>query len=211
MSRPAPIVFLGPSLSVREASAILPADYREPLRRGDLDAIAAPATVLVIDGILDEDQRLPTAEARDALDRGIELHGAASTGALLAIALAGHGMKGAGRVFEFLRDFPGDPENLVVLLQAGSRPYPLTVPLINVVLAHRDECDDRDAHDALLGCLAAIPLPERTWEGIEAAVRKAGLSMPPSVRCADAKGEDARALLASIRMPHARVRKSRHR
>ncbi|MFA7505345.1 MAG: TfuA-like protein [Burkholderiaceae bacterium] len=195
-----PIVFLGPSLSVREARGILPAaDYRPPLRRGDLDAIDRPASVLVIDGLLAPDQRLPVSEARAALRRGLELHGASSTGALLALELADHGMRGSGRVFEFLRDFPGQRENLVALLHAGPQFHPLTVPLINVVLGHGDEHPGREALDALAGCLAGIPLHERSWETIETVMREAGFSIPPSIRFADAKGEDARTLLASIR------------
>ena len=39
------VVFLGPSLPLAEARSLLTADYRPPLRRGDLDAIAAPAVV----------------------------------------------------------------------------------------------------------------------------------------------------------------------
>ena len=43
-----PIVFLGPSLERARASCILQADYRPPVKRGDLDALQGPATVAII-------------------------------------------------------------------------------------------------------------------------------------------------------------------
>lgn len=196
----APIVFLGPSLAPAQARAILSADYRPPLRRGDLDAIGHPATVLVIDGLLDEEWRLPAAEAVAALQRGLELHGASSTGALLAIELAQDGMRGSGRVFELLRDFPGQRENLVAVLQAGTPPRALTVPLVDVVLGYADARPgtSRETLRALVACLAGIALHERSWETIEATMGRAGFVIPASIRSVDAKGEDARALLSGF-------------
>jgi hypothetical protein len=47
---PRPVVFLGPSLPRPVAEAILEADYRPPVRRGDLDDVGQARTVLLIDG-----------------------------------------------------------------------------------------------------------------------------------------------------------------
>src|SRR3569833_3101571 len=79
-----PVVFHGPSLPLAEAHSLPAANYRPPLRRGDLDAIAAPAVVAVVDGVLEPEARLPPEEARRAAERGLCLFGAASVGALLA-------------------------------------------------------------------------------------------------------------------------------
>lgn len=192
-----PIVFLGLSLSVDEAREILGAEYRGPIRKGDLDAIAAPATVVIIDGVLDENKRLPTSEALEALRRGVALYGASSTGALLAVDLARDGMEGFGRVFDFLRWFPDDKQDLVALLYVEGDDQPVTVPLINIVLA----CQDIGSSEvgALMRTLVSIPLHDRTWDSINSALSKVGFSLPRAIRKTDAKRDDARALLAWLR------------
>src|SRR5580700_9812280 len=49
-----PIVFLGPSLPQEEALRIVKAEYRPPIRRGDLDGIPAGSIVAIIDGVFDQ-------------------------------------------------------------------------------------------------------------------------------------------------------------
>lgn len=115
-----PTVFLGLSLRAEEACEILAADYRRPIRVGNLDQISPPAEVVIIDGVLDSEKRLPTSEAEHALQRGLNLYGAASTGALLAPELQSAGMIGFGRVFDFLTLVPGNCDDLVALLSTGS-------------------------------------------------------------------------------------------
>jgi len=194
-----PVVFLGLSLREEEACEILPAEYRGPVRKGDLDAISAPATVVIVDGVLDDDERLPVSEASSALRRGVELYGTSSTGALLAVKLAEVGMKGFGRVFDFLRRSSGDRENLVAALYVPPENQPLTVPLISIILACRDAGFDSAQLDALMQALVSIPLAERTWETIESTLSEAGFHLPETVRASDAKKADARALLALLR------------
>ena len=193
-----PVVFLGPSLSVEEAREILSAEYRGPIRKGDLDAIAAPATVVIVDGVLDDDKRLPASEALEALRRGIKLYGTSSTGALLAAELAWHGMKGFGRVFDLLRRSSCDREELVALLYVEPDYQPVTVPLINFALAVRDIGYETTQIDALMRTLLSIPLHGRTWDTIENRLSEAGLHLPETVRATNAKKDDARALLALL-------------
>lgn len=95
-----PLVFIGPSLTHRECSQLLHADFLPPARRGSLNSIDPGRAVAVIDGELPPDDFLPDCEISDALDRGVTLYGAASVGALHASAFANQGMHGVGWVYD---------------------------------------------------------------------------------------------------------------
>ena len=82
-----PIVFLGPSLARDAARTILEADFRPPLRTGDLDYFSASDTILIVDGEFGSTTALSPAEVQRAADRGVTFLGAASTGAMLAAQL----------------------------------------------------------------------------------------------------------------------------
>jgi hypothetical protein len=94
-----PLVFIGPSLSPRECSQLLHADFLPPARKGVLNSVAPGHVVAVIDGELPPDDFLPDCEVSDALDRRVTLYGAASVGALHAAAFADQGMHGVGWVY----------------------------------------------------------------------------------------------------------------
>ena len=84
-------VFLGPSLALEEARACLDATYLPPARRGDLRAAAEAhgATRLVLlDGYFEQVPSVWHKEILWALDRRLEVWGAASMGALRAAELA---------------------------------------------------------------------------------------------------------------------------
>jgi len=95
-----PLVFVGPSLSHRECSRLLHAEFLPPARRGSLNSIAPGRVVAIIDGELPPDDFLPDCEVSDALDRRVTLYGAASVGALHASAFVKQGMRGVGWVYE---------------------------------------------------------------------------------------------------------------
>ena len=79
-------VFLGPSLPLDQAKAILPdAEFRPPIKRDDLTAIPAGSIVRMIDRLAvvsDQSRRV----SRDAIDHGVHAYDAASMGALRAVA-----------------------------------------------------------------------------------------------------------------------------
>src|SRR5690606_23801939 len=133
-----PIVFLGLSLDADSAGNILMADYRPPIRLGDLDGISPPQMVVIIDGILNKDERIQVDEVRKSIHRGNSLFGVSSTGALLAIDLRSDGMVGYGRVFSFLRQYEGDREDLIAMIYYPGMNGANSVPLINVVLEYQD-------------------------------------------------------------------------
>ena len=160
-----PIIFLGPSLSRGEAEQILDADYRPPLRAGDLDSVRTRSVIGVVDGVLEKTSRIPAVEVRRAMDRGIRFFGSASTGALLAIEIDAAGFVGMGEVFSFLKEYRGNREELVISLYAEHDNTILTVPLINAVLALA-HVSQLKAH-ALAASLCQIPLENRMWDRIE--------------------------------------------
>lgn len=62
------IVFLGPSLSLERAKAVLPdADFRPPIRRDDLMGIHAGSIVGIIDGLFGESLVVSPGEIRTPL------------------------------------------------------------------------------------------------------------------------------------------------
>lgn len=193
-----PIVFLGLSLAAAEARQIFDADYRGPVVQGDLDAIAFPALLVIIDGILDGDQRLPRAEVVRALDRGLVIHGVSSLGAVLAVELEHKGLRGAGRIYEVLRGLDTDLVNLIMALYTADQLRPLTIPLINAVVCCWEQGINSENLDAVVHELSRIPLDVRNWERIEATAAHAGMKLPATARCMDIKREDAIHLLQAL-------------
>jgi ribosomal protein S12 methylthiotransferase accessory factor len=211
-------VFLGPSLPSTEARSLLAADYRPPLRRGDLDAIAAPAVVAVVDGVLEPEARLPPEEARRAAGRGLRLFGAASVGALIAADPSIPGsVAGVGRVFRLLRRGRARAED-VALLYAPHDLRPLTVPVVDVLCrldaAVASGRVPPGAAAAALAALRALPLEDRAPAAVARLLRhhlgptSPGLGDPPG---SGAKAADARRLLRILRALLVRARGPAHR
>src|SRR5262245_47591797 len=97
-----PIVFVGPSIPVALARRTLPhAEYRPPIRRGDLEHLSAGRLVGIIDGVFAQTLAISPGEIREAIDRGVIIYGAASMGALRAAEIPR--VIGVGRIFEMYR------------------------------------------------------------------------------------------------------------
>lgn len=99
-------VFLGPSLPRPEADRILAADYRPPVRQGDLYRLMRqrrPQTIAIIDGYFQEVPSVWHKEILWALDQDVPVYGAASMGALRAAELDRYGMIGFGKIYEAYR------------------------------------------------------------------------------------------------------------
>lgn len=112
-----PTVFLGPSLPLREAQNLIQADFRPPIRQGDVYRVVRerrPRAIGIVDGYFQEVPSVWHKEILWAIDQGVAVFGAASMGALRAAELERFGMRGVGRVFEAFRDGvyrPYDTEN----------------------------------------------------------------------------------------------------
>jgi hypothetical protein len=131
MGNEPPIVYLGPSLSLDSARHLLAADYRPPVRRGDLPERYG-GTVIIIDGEFRQSLAVSPNEILRLLDRGTRVLGAASMGALRAVELGPFGMIGVGWVYDAYRcgRIQADDEVAVTYAIDGFRC--LTVPLVNV-------------------------------------------------------------------------------
>lgn len=96
------IVFTGPSLSINEALTILDADYKPPVKRGDiLEALKhSPDVIVIIDGVFHQQPAVSHREILEAMNRGITVVGSSSMGALRASELDELGMIGIGYVYK---------------------------------------------------------------------------------------------------------------
>ena len=101
------LIFLGPTLPVATAQAVLPeASYRPPIRRGDLIRALneRPAIIGIVDGQFLQSLAVSPLEIFAALRAGTIVLGAASMGALRAVEMAPFGMIGVGTIFRWFRD-----------------------------------------------------------------------------------------------------------
>jgi hypothetical protein len=102
------VVFLGPSLSAREARGMLPeATILPPARQGDIYHAARdyrPRAIALIDGGF---ATVPAVWHREILwamaEAGVRIYGAASMGALRAAELDAYGMVGIGKIYQSYR------------------------------------------------------------------------------------------------------------
>jgi hypothetical protein len=107
------VVFLGPTLPMQDAAALLDATFLPPARQGDVfRAVRAyrPRAIGLIDGVFLDVPAVWHREILWALSQGTHVFGAASMGALRAAELAAFGMRGVGVIFEAYRAgvWPGD-------------------------------------------------------------------------------------------------------
>ena len=126
-----PIVYLGPSLPLADAKELLDADYRPPVKRGDLPE-RHDGTVVIIDGEFGQSLSVSPNEILRLLDNGTRVVGAASMGALRAAELHRYGMEGCGWIFDGYRSGRFDGDDEVAVTYSPYNLEPLTVPLVNV-------------------------------------------------------------------------------
>ena len=206
---PRPVVFLGPSLPLAEARALLDAEFRPPIRRGDLGAIGPDRPVVILDGEFDQSFSVAPSEIFATLDAGGSVVGAASMGALRAAELADPRMIGLGAIYEAYRSGRIEGDDEVALAYCPFSFGPLTVPLVSL----RFWLDALEAHGLIAPAGRAALLrrarrifyadrtPDRLASFLEAAlgagrldeIRRAGLGEIP-----DAKAADVRLALSAI-------------
>ena len=126
-----PLVYLGPTLPVEEARRTLDAEYRPPVRRGDLPD-RYDGTVVIVDGEFGQSLSVSPNEILHLLDTGTRVIGASSMGALRAAELCRYGMEGHGWVFDAYRSGRIIADDEVALSYSPFDLRPITVPLVNV-------------------------------------------------------------------------------
>ena len=100
------IIFIGLSIFEEEEKTIIDAEFRPPVRRGDvLKAINDGADIIgIIDGVFHQSPAVAHKEIMKALDKGITVVGGCSMGALRASELDDLGMIGVGEIYKMYRN-----------------------------------------------------------------------------------------------------------
>ncbi|MDW5562548.1 MAG: TfuA-related McrA-glycine thioamidation protein [Methanomassiliicoccus sp.] len=160
---------MGPSLELERAREILDADYRPPVKRGDLMALPPEVdTVGIIDGVLLTDAAVGHREILSLLDRGVKVYGASSMGALRAAELSDLGMIGIGRIFAEYASGRINGDDEVVLAYDPFSQRALSEPLINLRLnlEAAAECGiiSTDSVESLIASLKHTYYPKRTYD-----------------------------------------------
>jgi len=209
------VVFLGPSLPIREAHALLPsADICPPVSQGDVfRAVQSGArTIGIIDGYFERVPAVWHKEILWAMNRGAHVFGAASMGALRAAELHPFGMVGIGAVFEAFRDgVLEDDDEVTVAHGPAEIGYPQTsVAMVDIRAtldaAVADGVLSTPTQDALIHLAKQTYYPFRSYDALVINAIEAGLPAAeiaalkawlPSGRV-HRKATDARALLNAL-------------
>ncbi|MBA2544317.1 MAG: hypothetical protein H0V17_32030, partial [Deltaproteobacteria bacterium] len=190
------IVFVGPSLPGAEVSRLLPgAIVAPPVAFGDVLAIALATKrarpritrIAIIDGYFERMAAVWHKEITFALERGIEVWGAASMGALRAAELASCGMVGVGEIYRAFAkgELIADDEVAVAHLP-GDRGYrAVSDALVSLRdgIARAPMLTGRSRR-ALVELARARFYRERTWATLYADARAAGVPAKQLTRLA---------------------------
>lgn len=204
----ATLVFVGPTLPAAEVRARLPAaELHPPVAAFDVLRLLEkrrPARLAIIDGYFERMAAVWHKELLLAIERGVEVWGAASMGALRAAELAAHGMRGAGAIY---RDYArgrlvADAEVAVAHLPREGGYLPLSVPMVNVrdavARARRDGVLTAREATALVRAATPVPYWDRRWEDLDGALAEPARTRFAAWRARvrpDRKADDARELL----------------
>jgi TfuA protein len=205
------IVFLGPSLEIREAEKILSARYLPPAKRGDLlAAVNNGATFIgLIDGVFHQESAVAHREILSAVRKGVRVVGASSMGALRAAEMDTLGMVGIGKIYRMYKSGELESDDEVALVFDPSSGLALSEPLINIRFtlkrAEQEGIIDRAVYEALLASARSLFYPNRTYrtivaqagDSVDDRTRGRFLEWVETGRC-DQKREDAIAALEYI-------------
>ena len=127
-----PIDYLVPSSPLAEARAILEADYRPPVKGGDLSALQDAELVGIIDGVFLQNCSVGHREILALIQRGVRVVGGGSMGALRAAEMRQYGMVGVGRIFEMYASGRIEGDDEVALVFDPESMEPLSEPMVNL-------------------------------------------------------------------------------
>jgi hypothetical protein len=204
------VVFVGPTLPTAEVLALLPdATIAPPVSFGDVLRLAQGKRIrriAIIDGYFERMAAVWHKEIVFALERGIEVWGAASMGALRAAELRSVGMIGVGAIYRaFARgELTADDEVAVAHLPAEHGYRAVSDALVNLRegIANAPGLTVR-TRATLLELARTRFYRERSWAMLIADAREAGVPAKQLDRLAaqpkpDRKAADARMLLRKL-------------
>ena len=129
-------VFLGPTLTEKEARAELDAVYLPPAAAGDVYRLwrRRPRAIGIVDGYFERVPAVWHKEIMWVMERGVHVFGGAGLGALRAAELGGFGMRGVGWVYQAFRDGTLDRDDEVAVRHAaaGQGYRPLSEAMVNI-------------------------------------------------------------------------------
>jgi hypothetical protein len=177
------VVFLGPSLPVAAARAVLDATYLPPCRMGDVFVAAQgkPKAIVIIDGYFEQTPAVWHKEILHAMAQGIVVFGGSSMGALRAAELRDFGMVGVGRVFEdYASGVLEDDDEVAVQHLPQEAGYACrSDAMVNLrhglSLAREAGVISTGTHDRLLRRAKAEHYPQRSWHALFTWAPEAGL------------------------------------
>jgi hypothetical protein len=208
------VVYLGPSLSLEKARAILDADYRPPIRRGDLrKALRDGAGIIcIIDGAFFTRSPVGHKEILAALKKGAVVVGGSSMGALRASELDVFGMVGVGRIYECYKNGLLVADDEVAVTYNPVTGEQMSEPLVNVryqlKAAELDGVVTKEERAALVSMTAGMHYPDRAYPNIikmaidnkiVSSEKAAALSKYIKEKPLNLKAEDAVATLKKIK------------
>lgn len=161
-----PVIFLGPSLPLAEAREILDADYRPPVKRGDLQHLEGAQVVGIIDGVFLQSCSVGHREILSILNRKVKVIGGGSMGALRAAEMGHYGMTGVGQIFKMYANGEVQGDDEVALVFDPETMEPLSEPLVNLRsllnAAWMAEVIDSAQRAGILSEMRSIYYPRRT-------------------------------------------------
>lgn len=179
------IVFLGPTLGVELARAILPdAVFLPPVKARDVRSAMnrAPTVIGVVDGMFEQVPTVWHKELLHALSCGVWVYGSSSMGALRAAELAPYGMIGVGTVFEAFRSGELEDDDEVAVSHASEEHgfRAVTEAMVNVRATLRNALQkariSADVCDAVERAAKSLFYGDRSWPQILSAASSSGVT-----------------------------------
>lgn len=192
-------VFIGSTIEEREARQWLDAVYLPPATQGDILGLLRhePKIIGIIDGSYDNTPAVWHKEILLALERGIQVVGASSMGALRAAELHTFGMIGVGEIFESYRDGLIEADDEVAVHHAGGE-YgyrALSEALVNIrktlQMAQAQGIIQPVTHQALIEIERRTPFWQRSYAEMLKLAAHQGLP-PEELACLEAFLNDHR-------------------
>jgi hypothetical protein len=211
---PSAVVYLGPSLRLEEARAILDAEFLPPVKRGDVDKLlrdGAPDAIGIVDGQFFQNFSISPKELLKAIEAGVKVFGSSSMGVLRAVELERYGMIGVGQIFRLFASGELDADDEVAMIYDDSNLKPISDPLVNIRVALHAAAGQGiisgDTRDLMIQEAKRIYFPERTFAYLLSRLgseipeaERAGLKHFLETSAPDAKREDAIELLSQMKL-----------
>ncbi|MCK9150347.1 TfuA-related McrA-glycine thioamidation protein [Methanobacterium alcaliphilum] len=166
------IIFTGPSLNSQEAEKVIPAEYRPPIKRGDILSILndSPDIIGIIDGVFHQQPAVSHREIMSALKKGIIVVGGSSMGALRASELDELGMKGIGYVYHQYKKGEIESDDDVAIVFNPQTYEQLSDALVSITFNFKQAEDQgiitKNELKILLDTAKSIFYPKRNYEKI---------------------------------------------